>query len=541
MAFRERAASPAIPQAGISGPNIAAAILRAFAPVQPLLAPFAAAWLIYVALGVLLQSRALRVYSAGLLPSVDFLRNVALALTPDSLLTASRYSARGTIVLILYGVLVCLAIASWCWAYRVARRLDLTSVTPLLAITALLATPLLATAGLVSDDVYLYGLYGRTIDAYGANPILSAPALFPYDEHLKWVHWRELPASYGPVWLTLSGVLSGIAGDSITAVVMTYRTAALALHLLTAAGVWFVLRRARPETAMAGTIFYAWNPLVLMEVVANAHNDVLVACFAVLMVAAAAHRAWSSAAFFAACAVMVKPFAALLVPPLALRIIQSSRGRTRARLILTSGAVGVGSLILLSVPLWAGARLLSNITSNPASYIYTNTIWELISETGPAWFHVRTVRIQHPYLDVVREALFIVGACWVLTRRSSRRGVAPTALRLWLLFCLTACWVWPWYFVPAIALAALTGSRGIAPAAALTLGGLLFWTTWPPPAPNASTWLHTWRSLVLFGPLLLTLAFSPVRAAALAALGVKRRPIEPDDDPVVDALQTSPG
>jgi hypothetical protein len=47
-------------------------------------------------------------------------------------------------------------------------------------------------------------MYGRAISVYGANPIISAPSAFAKDTHLPWVHWKDLPLAYGPVWLMLS-------------------------------------------------------------------------------------------------------------------------------------------------------------------------------------------------------------------------------------------------------------------------------------------------------------------------------------------------
>lgn len=502
------------------------------------MAPFAAAWLMYVGFSVLMHARAFRVYAAGLLPSSEFLRDMALALAPDAMLTASRSGSAGLFI-VLYATLACGALAAWCWAVRLGRQSDVRSVWWLLVGATLLAVPLLASPGLFSDDLFLYHLYGRTISAHGENPILLAPSAFQNDPHLQWVYWKHLPSSYGPIWLMLSGVLSAIAGGSINAVVLVYRTAGLALHLLTAATVWYVLRRERPRFAVAGTLFYAWNPLVLVEVAGNAHNDVLVAQFAVLLLAAIYARAWVAAAFFGACAVMVKPFAVLLLPPLALAIARQHAGRTRVVRVATAVAIGVLSLVGLSVPLWSGTRLLSNISTNPASYLYTNSIWELISEAGPAWFGVRTVAIQHPYLDYVRLALFAAGAMWILTSAWTRARVAQASLSMWVLFCLTACWVWPWYFVPAIALAAVLRGTGLAQATGLTAGGLLFWATWPPPTPQPFEWLHMWRSLVLFGPLLLTLAFAPVRAAVFSSLGVRRAVVAPPGGRVDVRLQTA--
>ena len=97
----------------------------------------------------------------------------------------------------------------------------------------------------------------------------------------------------GPLWLMLSAAVSAAAQHSITAVVVAYRVCGAVLHLITAGVLWTVLRRERPDMAVAGTVCYAWNPLVLLEVVGNAHNDVLVALCAALLVAAGLRRCGS--------------------------------------------------------------------------------------------------------------------------------------------------------------------------------------------------------------------------------------------------------
>ncbi len=525
MAPRGGAVPQQVPAAENPGLATPAPRGRTAASFHALLPTLAGAWLVYVALGVLLYSPALRVFDAGQLPFADALRSVAYTLAPNVLLDASRHTPIGAVVLAIYTLLVGLALVCWCRAVRISRRLDDMRLLPLLLLTAALATCPLMFAGLFSDDVYLYHAYGRIIETYGANPVYYAPAAFPDDPLLPWVFWKDLPSAYGPLWLMLSAGLSRVAGDSATAAVVIYRFAGLLLHLGTAAAIWVLLQRLTPREAAAGTIFYAWNPLVVVEVVANAHNDVLVALFAVMMVAAAASRAWSSAAFLGACALMVKPFAVLLLAPLGLRMLRATRRPERMRTIAIAMAVGVGTILAINLPLWSGTRLLANISMNPASHMYTNTFWELLSGVG-LWFGVRTVDIQTPYLDWLRTACLLGGAAWILGRRWTHRGVAETAVPLWLLFCLTAPWVWPWYFVPAIALAPLARGTALASGAALTVGGLLFWITWPP-HPEHAAWLHTWRSLVLFGPLVLTLTCPPVRHALLAALGARASTAHP--------------
>ena len=36
-----------------------------------------------------------------------------------------------------------------------------------------------------------------------------------------------------------------------------------------------ILQRVAPKRALAGTLLFAWNPLILLEGVANGHNDLL--------------------------------------------------------------------------------------------------------------------------------------------------------------------------------------------------------------------------------------------------------------------------
>jgi hypothetical protein len=229
-------------------------------------------------------------------------------------------------------------------------------------------------------------------------------------------------------------------------------------------------------------------------------------------------RASLRAALFAAGAIMVKPFAILLLAPLAARIARQAGLRALA----APAAVCAVAILAVSLPFWAGTTLVSNVMSNPAARMYTNTLWELASEGG-RWLGVEAGAIQHPYLDRIRTLVFAAGALWIFSRRSSRRRPWRAALQLWLLFYLTAAWVWPWYFVPAIALAPLAGRYAVVATTALTVGGLLFWRAWPELTPSPAAWLYTWRSLLLFGPLLLTMISGRTRAIVLRALGLHRR------------------
>lgn len=415
----------------------------------------------------------------------------------------------------LFALLVVALIGGWVLAVRATRhsRIGLPGV---LAGALLLAGPLLLLTGLYSDDVYLYHFYGRELAQYGANPFLVPPSAFEGDPHLKWVYWKWLPAAYGPLWLAFSAGLSTMAGESIAAAVVLYRAAGLVAHVSAAVLIFAVMRSFRPERAATAAAFYAWNPFVLFESVASAHNDAWVVAFLCAVAGALARRRAAWAGVFLACAVMVKPFAALAAVPLAAVLwMQTARGQ-RVRGVIAAATAAIGTMAALYLPFNAGDALLRNIAANPATGTYMNSLWEFLAVQFGGWKGPARHWIETAWLDPVRVALLsfslLAGASASL--RTGR--LVPGVIVLWTGFCLSQAWVWPWYFLPIIAMAAFAGSSAQRLAIALSLGGFLFYLAWPPPA-KAVAWIYTVRPFLLFGPALAVLFFEG------CSLAVRRR------------------
>jgi hypothetical protein len=149
-------------------------------------------------------------------------------------------------------------------------------------------TTLLLLPGLFSQDVFSYIAYGRLAAIYDLNPYVWPPSAIPRDAVLPWVAevWQAYAAPYGPVWLDLQWLMARIfGGTSIVEQAMLYRLLANALLLANLGLAWVALGwlphldRTQRTTALA---ILAWNPLVLFEVGANAHNDVLMVTFSLL-------------------------------------------------------------------------------------------------------------------------------------------------------------------------------------------------------------------------------------------------------------------
>ena len=456
---------------------------------SPLRAHFGILLLAVCAFWTLICARGWQVPSAGdLRVALDITWRVPLAIETH---------------LVLFGLLAVLMVAAWNRSYRAVEDTTLALPGALLG-AVVLSIPFLLFTGIYSDDVFLYHFYGRELAHYGANPYTTPPAQFAGDPLLKWVYWKWLPSAYGPLWLLVSAPLSALAADSIAAAVMLYRAAGLLAHLAAVSVIYLAARALRPRDAARAAAFYGWNPLVLFESVASAHNDALLIGFVCAVVAAMTRERWILAGVLLACGVMVKPFAALAAVPLATTIwTRSSCERRMVNVVAASVAASL-TILVLYAPFNAGDALLRNIVANPASGIYMNSLWELVAVQVGGWSGATRAWVENTWLDPVRVALLALGLlAGALVSLRTRRFPAGLIV-LWTGFCFSQAWAWPWYFLPIIAMATFEGRRAQRLAIALSVGGLLFYLGWPPPG-KALSWIYNGRSLLLFGPALIVL------------------------------------
>jgi hypothetical protein len=149
-------------------------------------------------------------------------------------------------------------------------------------------TTLVFLPGLFSQDVFSYVAYGRLAAVYDLNPYIWPPSVIPRDAAVAWVAevWRTYTSPYGPLWVDVQWAIARATRDlSIADQAVAYRLLANVLLLANLGLLWALLGRLtalnRGGRAVALAAL-AWNPLVLFEVSANAHNDVLMVTLTLL-------------------------------------------------------------------------------------------------------------------------------------------------------------------------------------------------------------------------------------------------------------------
>ncbi|MBP2331095.1 alpha-1,6-mannosyltransferase [Kibdelosporangium banguiense] len=160
-----------------------------------------------------------------------------------------------------------LIIWGWLWLRACTRTQILTAI-------AAWAVPLLAAAPVLSQDLYIYLAQGAIAHA-GLDPYTVGPSGLdsPLTAKVSWV-WENTPSPYGPLFILLMKSIVAVTGPHLVlAAAITKIVIASGLVLLCAALPG--LARHLGGTAEQALWIGAANPLVLVHLVAGAHNDLL--------------------------------------------------------------------------------------------------------------------------------------------------------------------------------------------------------------------------------------------------------------------------
>lgn len=129
----------------------------------------------------------------------------------------------------------------------------------------------------LSSDLFNYMFDAKIITNYHVSPYTHRPLDFPNDEWLRFMRWVHRYSPYGPFWLGMSVVPTVLGFGKFILTFLAFKIFISLFHLLNSYLVFKILKKIDREKALLGTAFYALNPLFLIEGIANAHNDVVLA------------------------------------------------------------------------------------------------------------------------------------------------------------------------------------------------------------------------------------------------------------------------
>ena len=355
----------------------------------------------------------------------------------------------------------------------------------IMPLTALLSVIFLFAPAVMWPQVFEYGLYGRMVTVIHVNPYAPSHVILPTNLLYNVIAGRQVgPAPYGPLWLDLTLPVTLLARDSVASILIGFRLFGLLVHLANTLLLWQILGRLRAERRIAGTLLYAWNPVVLLLGIAEMHYELVVILFILLASYFYLRRALLLGWICVLLATLMNPVCLLLLP-LFLRILSKEtrmmqRGqRTLWWLLLIGLSLVIAGLAYY--PYWPGQGI---------AIITTQLRQAFLPETA---INSLTAAIQHLQLNARAIAWIASPLTWNILAL-----VVATSLLLlgiWLvenleLTLLFACWVllaifalapqnWPWGVLLLLTLAICSNStRTVLLAFLLTTGAALAYYFW---------------------------------------------------------------
>jgi alpha-1,6-mannosyltransferase len=341
-----------------------------------------------------------------------------------------------------------------------------------------LGFPVLFNAGLLfgypyqSIDVLTYVAHGYMGNLPGVNPyVTTAAAVAQTDFARQLAPFGWLPvhglSPYGPLWTQLEISAFGVAGGVLSTLLLI-KTMVVAASFGSAALIWKILGRVRPEDQLLGTLVYLWNPVIVVEFAAEGHNDALmILCLlASLALCVSGRPALSMVA--SVLGVLVKYVPVIFLPAQLVYLWHTRQSRSRLALYLTLGFLIGGLLaVLLYEPFWVGLRTFEGVRLQG----------QPLYSTSPSGMLYRYLSLVFPQGEAARLTLrALVGAFVVFVVIASLRardaaGLLGVCASIALVYVLVvSAHYWPWYASLPLALMALRPGGIFLPAAlALTL------------------------------------------------------------------------
>lgn len=121
----------------------------------------------------------------------------------------------------------------------------------------------------LSSDVFKYLFAAKEVLVYHVNPHTVAPWVFEGDTWLRFMRWIHTPSPYGPVMTALAIPYYILGFGKFVPSLYLFKLDQIFWYGLS---IWVIGKLAGKRAVMA-QLFFALNPLVLIEWLVNAHND----------------------------------------------------------------------------------------------------------------------------------------------------------------------------------------------------------------------------------------------------------------------------
>lgn len=135
-----------------------------------------------------------------------------------------------------------------------------------------------------SHDLFNYMFDARIVTKYGLNPYFYKAGDFPSDHWIRFMHWTHRTYPYGPFWLLFTLPFSFFGFAKFVLTLFNFKLMFTIFHLGNIYLVWKIAKKINKNNSLLATVFYAFNPLIIIESLLSPHNEVLMLFFLLMTI-----------------------------------------------------------------------------------------------------------------------------------------------------------------------------------------------------------------------------------------------------------------
>ncbi len=186
------------------------------------------------------------------------------------------------------------------------KKLSNTQMFSLIGVTALIL--LFSYPAMLSFDVFNYVATAKVTFLYHENPYIVMPIEFLRDPLLLFMHAANKTALYAPFWIFLTGVPFLLGFGNVLLILFHFKLLAITFYFLTTFLLWKMTK------SIYKVVFFALNPLVVIECLVSGHNDIVMMFFLLLSIYFFTHKNSGKSLFFYLCSIGIKYATLILLP-----------------------------------------------------------------------------------------------------------------------------------------------------------------------------------------------------------------------------------
>ncbi|PIE23746.1 MAG: hypothetical protein CSA62_06460 [Planctomycetota bacterium] len=291
----------------------------------------------------------------------------------------------------------------------------------------------------MSDDVFAYDLRGRILSLHGGNPYVDVATQYAGVDPLvdPANRWHSYPNPYGPLFTLCQGGIAWVSSLLPGVSAQVQQLSSLLFYRLLAAiallGIarQLVLWAPDAKAAQRVALCVLWNPLLWLEGVVHAHNDLLLGAALVFALSSLLRERFLTAALWLWLGVQIK-FISLALGPLFLAL---ALRRKRFGSFALGNLLGLLPFAALGFYFWSGPGGLDWLSRQ--GQLHCASLQLLVAQLFAAPFEI----VQK--LGMLLAVLFAFWAAW----RCQKLQEAPlwSARLLFVLILLGLSWAGPWY------------------------------------------------------------------------------------------------